>query len=180
MSFNCPDFIKEFKSYVKGLNVGSIMEIGGQTDELRRAVGASTYDELERSDLVYSVGWLQHLREDDILECIQSMAECSNEFVLNYVPNSNCLAYMNRKKKAKAGWKNEKDFTLESLAKMHEDAGLEVVETGTAGKEWAKRFGKEPSEPYLVYCLARKKVGRDKWQKEKSDTFADIVIPEKF
>lgn len=56
--------------------------------------------------------------------------------------------------------------------------GREVVETGTAGKEWAKRFGKESSEPYLVYCLAQKKVGREEWQTEKNNSVAEFAIPE--
>ncbi len=106
------------------------------------------------------------------------MAKLSKKYVLNYVPNSNCLAYKNAKKRSKAQWKDEADFTEESLAKLHEEAGLEVVETGTAGKEWAKRFGKEPSEPYLVYCLAQKKVGREEWQTEKNNSVAEFAIPE--
>jgi len=36
------------------------------------------------------------------------------------------------------------------------DAGLEIVGSGLVGSEWAKKFGSEPSEPYLVWVLAKK------------------------
>jgi len=63
---------------------------------------------------------------------------------------------------------------------LHEKAGLEVVETGRAGKEWVKRFGMEPSEPYLVFVLAKKKngVGKKQWQTEENNTVAEFAIPE--
>lgn len=195
MSFNCPKFIEEFKQYVGDLQVKAILEVGSYSGELKNAVGADGIDinpklpEVEKCDirdyktdklygLVFSSGLLEHYDNKEAKAIIKAMAKLSKKYVLNYVPNSNCLAYKNAKKKSKAHWKDELDFTEESLAKLHEEAGLEVVETGTAGKEWAKRFGKEPSEPYLVYCLAQKKVGREEWQTEKNNSVAEFAIPE--
>ena len=55
-----------------------------------------------------------------------------------------------------------------------------IVKTGVAGQVWAKRFGEEPSEPYLVFCLAQKKVDRkEKWEQiEEINTFALSAIRE--
>ena len=193
MSFNCPKFISEFKNYVETLEVGSILEVGSLSGELMDAVGATGIDldpkreevykadirrfKGKKRDLVFSFGLIEHYSEEEAVEILQAMAKSSKKYVLNYVPNFNCLAYKNAKKKSKARWKNESDFTEESLAKLHKKAGLEVVETGTAGKEWAKRFGKESSEPYLVYCLAQKKVGREEWQTEKTIPLPNLRFP---
>lgn len=173
MSFNCPVFIKEFADYVKGLEVETILEVGCLSGELKDAVGADgidiapkrkdvrkadirEYKPRKKYDLVFSSGVIEYYNDEEAKNIIKAMVKCSNKYVLNYVPNRNSLAYKNAKKRTKAEWKDESDFTEETLAELHEAAGLEVVETGTAGAEWAKRFGKEPSEPYLVYCLAKK------------------------
>ena len=194
MSFNCPEFIKEFKQYVSNLKAEIVLEVGSYSGELKNAVGADGIDlnpklpEVEkhdirsyktdkRYDLVFSSGLLEHYPHDEIIDIIKAMAKVSKKYVLNYVPNSSCLAYRNYKKRTNAKWKNELDFTEEPLAMLHEEAGLEVVETGTAGKEWAKRFGKESSEPYLVYCLAQKKVGREEWQTEKTIPLPNLRFP---
>lgn len=196
MSFNCPKFIEEFKQYVSSLGViNSALEVGCYSGELKDAINADGIDlnpkredvkkcdirdfkSGKKYDLVFSSGLLEHYFVEDAIDILKAMASVSNAFVLNYVPNTNCLAYKNAKKKTNAEWKNESDFTEESLAKLHEEAGLKVIETGTAGKEWAKRFGSESSEPYLVYCLAQKKVGRKKWQAEESNIAAEFAIPE--
>ena len=114
------------------------------------------YTPRKKYDLVFSSGLIEHYNDEEAKEIVKAMARCSKKYILNYVPNRNCLAYTNAKKTTKAEWKNEMDYTEELLADLHERAGLEIVETGTAGREWAKRFGNEPSEPYLVYCLAKK------------------------
>lgn len=177
MSFNCPHFIEEFKGLVNKLKPESILEVGCFSGELKDAVGADGIDlnpkreDVIKSDildykpkrkyeLVFSSGLIEHYDYKKSIDIIKAMSKCSKKYVLNYVPNKNCTAYQNAKKKTKAEWKDELDFTQEELAKLHEDAGLEVVETGTAGTEWAKRFDDEPSEPYLVYCLAKKKYSK--------------------
>jgi len=43
------------------------------------------------------------------------------------------------------------------LAMLHEKSRVGSSWTGKAGKEWVKRFGRESSEPYLVFVLAKKK-----------------------
>jgi hypothetical protein len=174
MGFNCPEFIKEFKRYVDNLKVKAILEVGSYSGELKNTVGADgidvnprlpdvekcdirDYKTDKRYDLVFSSGLLEHYSDNEIVDIIKAMAKVSKKYVLNYVPNSNCLAYRNYKKRTNAEWKNELDFTEEPLATLHKKAGLEVVETGKAGKEWVKRFGRESSEPYLVFVLAKKK-----------------------
>jgi hypothetical protein len=197
MGFNCPEFIKEFKRYVDNLKVKAILEVGSYSGELKNTVGADgidvnprlpdvekcdirDYKTDKRYDLVFSSGLLEHYSDNEIVDIIKAMAKVSNKYILNYVPNSNCLAYRNYKKRTNAEWKNELDFTEEALAMLHEKAGLEVVETGKAGKEWVKRFGRESSEPYLVFVLAKKKngVGKKQWQTEGNNTVAEFAIPE--
>jgi len=171
--FNCPNFIQEFKDYVTKLEVKSILEVGSLSGELKDAVGADGIDaEPQRDDvikadirefrpkkkydLVFSSGLIEHYSPTEAVEILKAMAEASRKYVLTYVPNSGCLAYKNAKAKTTAPWKDELDYTADELAELHEQAGLDVVDKGLAGKEWAKRFGPEESEPYLVYCLARK------------------------
>ena len=45
---------------------------------------------------------------------------------------------------------------LRTMPHTNRDAGLEIVGSGLVGSEWAKKFGSEPSEPYLVWVLAKK------------------------
>ena len=174
MSFNCPEFIKEFADFVKSLAVKSILEVGCYSGELKDAVGADGIDinprredvnkcdildfkPKKKYDLVFSSGLLEHYEEIEQLRILNAMARVSNKYILNYVPNSGCEAYMKAKAKTKAAWKTEKDYTIKSLKQLHEKAGLEVIAEGFAGREWTKRFGSEPSEPYLVWVLAEKK-----------------------
>lgn len=175
MSFNCPHFIEEFKDYIKKLGVKSALEVGCFSGELKDAVGADGIDiEPQRDDvikadirefkpkkkydLVFSSGLIEHYSPAEAVEILKAMAEVSRKYVLTYVPNTGCVAYKNAKARTTASWKDELDYTKEELAILHENAGLKVLETGYAGKEWAKRFGPEESEPYLVYCLAKKVV----------------------
>jgi hypothetical protein len=172
MSFNCPKFINEFKNYVETLEVGSILEVGARSGELMEAVGATGIDidprrddvykadirkfKGKRRELVFSSGLIEHYPEDEAIEILQAMAKASNKYVLTYAPNTNCKAYRNAKARTKASWKDELDFTPETLAELHEKVGLTVIDKGVAAQEWAKRFGSEPSEGYLVYCLCTK------------------------
>ena len=181
MSFNCPKFIEEFKQYVGDLQVKAILEVGSYSGELKNAVGADGIDinpklpEVEKCDirdyktdklygLVFSSGLLGHYDNKEAKAIIKAMAKLSKKYVLNYVPNSNCLAYKNAKKKSKAHWKDELDFTEESLAKLHEEAGLEVVETGTLGKN-----GLEFGELRALFGLlfSNRKVGRENGKQKK-------------
>jgi predicted SAM-dependent methyltransferase len=175
LMFNCSNFIQEFKDYIAKLEAKSILEVGCLSGELKDAVGADGIDtEPQRDDVIkadirefkpkkkydlaFSSGLLEHYTKEEAVEIIKAMAGTVRKggYVLSYVPNSGCLAYKNAKAKTTAPWKDEFDYTADELAELHEQAGLEVVDKGLAGKEWAKRFGSEESEPYLVYCLARK------------------------
>lgn len=110
-------------------------------------------------DLVYSSGVLEHFENGGDVEFIKKMAALtrSKKYILNFVPYSGCLAYKNRKARATGDWKDEADYTPEELAAIHQKAGLLVIETGLAAAQWPKRFGPEPSEPYLAYVIAKKK-----------------------
>lgn len=171
MTFNCPHFIEEFKEYVKSLKVKRILEVGCLSGELKGAVGGDGIDvdpkrpdvmkadirdftPGKKYDLVFSSGLLEHFSFEEAVEIVKAMARAGRKYVLNYVPNRGCLAYMKAKTSTTAPWHTEKDFDVDELTLLHERAGLKVVSTGYAGKEWAKRFGPEPSEPYLVYVLA--------------------------
>jgi len=175
MSFNCPHFIEEFKAYVEKLGVKSILEVGCYSGELKDAVGTDgidlnprrddiikadirTFKPKKKYDLAFSSGLLEYYSKEEAVEVIKAMAGAVRKggYVLSYVPNSGCIAYKNAKAKTDAHWKDELDYTANELAELHEQAGLELVDKGFAGKEWAKRFGPEESEPYLVYCLAKK------------------------
>ena len=177
--FNEENFVKEFTDFVKSLEVKTVMEIGCQSGELLSPLfdagietsGIDIYPKIDgviqadirefkdkkKYDLVFSSGLLEHFPIEEIPDIIKKMATLSKNYVLNYVPNSGCIAYMNNKATTSAEWKDELAFSREEFAKLHENAGLEVVENGFIGKEWAKRFGKEESEPYLVFVLAKSK-----------------------
>lgn len=166
-TFNDSDFIKEFKEFIDNLNVKSLLEIGCQSDELRNAmpegiqtlgidVDIQEYKSRKKFDLVFSSGLLQKLPDDKAVETIEKMATLSKQYVLNYVPNSNCIAYKNYKSNTDDEWKNEKDFNTDELIELHKKAGLEILQSGVVAKEWAKRFGNEESDGYLVYVLAKK------------------------
>jgi len=170
-------FIDEFRAYVASLNVKRVLEVGSQTGELKDAVGGDGIDlnpsredviqanirdfkPKKKYDLVFSSGLIEHYKKADAIKILNAMATVSNRYVLTYVPNTNCYAYMNAKKNKSNNWpkewREELDYTIDGLAELHEQAGLEVVDKGLAGKEWAKLFGPEESEPYLCYVLARK------------------------
>lgn len=177
MSFNCPQFIEEVKEFVQNRGIKSVLEVGCFSGELKDALGAAGIDldprrpdvlkldvrewlqeqppRSKRYTLVFSSGLLEHYPREEAIDIIRAMAAGSNRYVLNYVPNRDCLAYMNRKASTIEAWKDERDYTVDELIEEHEAAGLLVVETGKAGAEWAKRFGPEPSEPYLLFCLAK-------------------------
>lgn len=177
MRFNDEKFITEVKEYIEELNVSSVFEVGCMTGELLRSLDKNIktggidldpkvegviqgdifdFRPREKWDLVFSSGLLEHYPVDEAIEIIKIMARISKKYVLNYVPNTECIAYKNAKAKTKASWKYELDYTKEDLRYLHEQAGLRVLGVGHAGANWAKRFGPEPSEPYLVYCLAKK------------------------
>lgn len=180
MKFNDEAFIQEFADFVKGLEVKSALEVGCLSGELIDAlkdVGIETSgidlnpqrkDVIQadirtinpkgkkKYDLVFSSGLIEHYPPSEAVEILKAMAGVSRKYILTYVPNRGCVAYKNAKAKTAVPWKNELDYTNEELAILHENAGLKVLETGYAGAEWAKRFGPEPSEPYLVYVLAKK------------------------
>ncbi len=180
MKFNDEAFIQEFADFVKKLEIKSALEVGCLSGEL---IGALHDAGIEVSgidlnpqrddviqadirtinpkgkkkyDLVFSSGLLEHFPIGEIPDIIKKMSVFSKKYVLNYVPNKNCLAYKNAKARTTAEWKNELDFDVAEFEEFHKKAGLEIVTSGVAGAEWAKRFGPEPSEPYLVYVLAKK------------------------
>jgi len=173
--FNDENFIKEHVEIVKELNVDSVFEIGCKSGELIEPLNKPitgididplingvikadirTFKSKKKYDLVFSSGLLEHFPIDEIPQIIKNMATLSKEYVLNYVPNTNCEAYMNCKANTDAEWKDELNFTAIELIKLHQEAGLETIKAGVVGAEWAKKFGPEPSEPYLVWVLARK------------------------
>lgn len=176
MTFNDPTFIGEFKQHVAELSgVKRILEVGCQSGELKDAVGADGVDinpqrgdvvkvdirefkPTKKYDLVFGSGLLEHYSKEEAAEILKAMGAVlvKSGYVLTYVPNGGCVAYKNDKVRTKAPWKDELDYTPDELAELHEQAGLRVVKTGYAAQEWAKRFGPEPSGPYLCYVLARK------------------------
>ncbi len=202
VQFNCPEFIKEFTAYVNNLGVENILEVGCLSGELADAVGADGIDvdpkredvikcdirkfavvetlddikafPLTEYELVFSSGLIEHYPKDEAIDILRHKARVSKKYVLTYVPNTNCLAYKNNKAKTQQFWKDELDYTPESLAELHEAAGLKVIDKGTAGAEWAKRFGPEPSEPYLSFVLAEKK---EKTKRSKKKTRIEPEIP---
>lgn len=170
--FNDPSFVKEFAEYIEKLGVKTTLEVGCLSGELKDAIGADgidvnpqredvvkvdvrKYKPKKKYDLVFSSGLLEHYPEEEAVKMLEAMAKLSKKYVLTYVPNSGCRAYMSAKRTTTAEWRDELDYTQEEIAVLHELAGLKVLETGFAGTEWAKRFGPEESEPYLVYVLAK-------------------------
>jgi cyclopropane fatty-acyl-phospholipid synthase-like methyltransferase len=180
MKFNDEAFIQEFANLVNKLDIKSALEVGCLSGELLEALHSMDIEvsgidlnpqrkdvlkadirEInpkgkKKYDLVFSSGLLEHFPIGEIPEIIKNMASLSRKYILNYVPNKNCLAYKKAKAKTTAEWKNELDFDIPNFEELHKDAGLKIVKSGLAGAEWAKRFGPEPSEPYLVYALAKK------------------------
>jgi len=174
MSFNEGMFLKEFKEFVDKLGVNTALEVGCQSGEMSQIVGADgidldpqvegvnkadilEYKSAKKYDLVYSSGLLEHFTSEKAIEVIKKMAGLSKKYVLNYVPNGECVAYMKCKSQTDADWKDELDYTQETLEELHIRAGLKIAKSGLAGQEWAKLFGSEPSEPYLVWVLATKR-----------------------
>lgn len=171
--FNHKDFIREFAEIVP--EVKTALEVDCYSGELTDALisrgiktgGISlesqtkgtligdirTVEMDEKYDLVFSSGLLEHFNLDEIVDVIEKMKKLSEKYILNFVPNSSCLAYKNAKKIEKTVWKDELDFSVDELAGLHAQAGLNIVKTGYSGAEWAKLFGPEPSAPYLVWCL---------------------------
>lgn len=170
-------FIKNFKEYVAKLGARDILEVGAQTGELMDAVGGIGIDlEPSRSDvkkcdirqyhgkkceLVFSSGLIEYYNEDEAIEVLQAMAKASNKYVLTYVPNTNCEAYMDTKKNHSQHWpqpwREEDDYTPERLAELHEKAGLVVVEKGETAAEWAQAFNRALpiGGGYLAWVLAK-------------------------
>lgn len=189
--FNCPEFVKEFAGYVQNLKVDSALEVGCLSGELKDAVKADgidiaperadveqvdirEYAPKKKYDLVFSSGLLEYYSADHAVDVLKAMAKASKKYVLTYVPNAKCEAYKEYKASTTAEWRGEDDYTQAKLAGLHRMAGMEVVETGTAARQWVKRFNGVPGEEgYLVYCLA--KVGGKKW---KSNTPAESAIQE--
>ena len=182
-TFNDEDYIEEFKSMVQGLNIKTALEIGYGSSELVEAlrsigIGAEGIDQStelsqgkqepylhnvsltdfnpdKKYELVYSSGVLEHYEPGQLSDILGKITSLSSKYIFNLVPNTNCLAYKKAKARTEASWKDESDFTREGLAQIHEAAGLKLIQTGTAGREWTKRFGPEwNGEPYLVYCIA--------------------------
>lgn len=187
-TFNEQTFIGEFNDYVRNLRIKSALEVGCQSGELLGVIkGMDKRDGIDinpvmdhviqgdirehefddKYELVFSSGLLGHFDEKNAIDVIQKMAAASDKYILNYVPNSDCVAYINYKKNTDAEWNDELDFTVHELVSLHEKAGLKVVDSGVAAKEWAKRFGNEPSEGYLVYVLAEKEAVKAKGKGKK-------------
>jgi len=180
MTFNDKAFIQEFATFVNRLDIKSALEVGCLSGELTDALRQMDIEVSgidlnpqrgdvmqadirtinpkgkKKYDLVFSSGLLEHFPIDEIPDIIKKMAAFSRKYVLNYVPNKECVAYQKTKAKTTAEWKDELDFDIPKFEELHKSAGLEICESGLAGAEWAKRFGSEPSEPYLVYVLAKK------------------------
>jgi len=185
--FNDEAFLREFREYVLGKVFGlKVLEIGSFSGEMLEVLGtgegisldvapsnvrcvykgdirefAKQERNLGRYDLVFSSGLLNCLVGEDeaveILEAMKKLAKVGGK-VLNYVPNKNCAPYMRAKAQTNADWKDEKAFDIEELEGLHQKAGLVVIDSGTAAREWVRRFDGDPKkdEPYLVYCLAEK------------------------
>jgi len=117
-------------------------------------------ENLGRYDLVFSSGLLEHFGEDEAVEILEAMKKLVKVGgkVLNYVPNVKCGAYMKAKEQTSAEWKSERAFEIEEFEGLHQKAGLVVIDSGTAAREWVRRFGGDPKKdaPYLVYCLAER------------------------
>ena len=169
--FNDPTFVKEFAEIVKPLDIKTALEVGCLSGELKDTIpGCQGIDlnprrpdiitgdftkHTESYDLIFSSGFLGQFTKDVALKMIRRMKKYGT-FVLNFVPYTGCKAYMDSKKRTKAPWKGEVDFTLDGLIDLHEKAKLTIVQSGYAGKEWSKRFGGDGSQPYLVWVLGRK------------------------
>ncbi len=181
--FNDPAYIQEFTNFCINLKIKTALEVGYGSGELVEAlrqagIEAEGIDKstklsnnkqaeylynvpwedfipTQKYDLVYSSGVIEHyLFSSEMNEFLKKIAEFSKKYVLTVAPNKNCAAYMNAKANATAPWKDELDFTPESLVIIHNLSGLVVKESGIMAAEWPRRFGPELSEPYLVYCLA--------------------------
>jgi len=157
--FNELNFIQAFKEYVKKLDIKTAFEVGCYSGELidvleelgitckgmsletiipeRVIIGdIRTFKTIEKYDLVFSSGALEHFPLEEIPEIIKKMGYLSNKYVLNLVPNRECNSYMYVKNNLNPPWKSELDFTLEELEDLHKQAGLEIVESGHMGMKW--------------------------------------------
>lgn len=150
--FNDPSYIKELCDFIEELGVKSVMQVDPQSTEIIDELRNRGICEEDNPELVFSSGVIQH--HPNPKKFIQEIAKLPSKYILTLAPNSGCRAYKNAKKKTKEHWKNERDFTEASLAKLHQ---FGEVTTGTMGEEWAKKFGPEPSKPYLVYALMKLK-----------------------
>jgi len=195
--FNDKAFLHEFRDFVLNKVFGlKVLEVGSYSNELLEVLGTGEGISLEvapgnvrckwkedvrefakreenwgKYDLVFSSGVLEHLEEDvaiEILEAMKKLVKVGGK-VLNYVPNRNCVSYMRTKEKTSADWKDEKAFDVEEFEGLHQKVGLVVVGSGTAAREWVRRFGGDPKkdEPYLVYCLAERPGESDSGVKRK-------------
>jgi len=184
--FNEPKFLQEFRDLVLSEVFGmKVLEIGCYSGEMLEALGtgegvslkvapenekcvhrgdvrefAKQEGNLGQYDLVFSCGVLEHFKEDEAVEILGAMKKLvkAGGKVLNYVPNVRCEPYMRAKEKTGAEWAKERAFSVEEFERLHQKAGLVVIDSGTAAGEWVKRFGGDPKndEPYLVYCLAKR------------------------
>jgi len=182
--FNDPAFIREFGTHIKLLGIKSSLEVGYRSGELVHelrsqgiicegldSVGmlnepylynVSLEDFITRNkkryDMVFSSGVLEHYDAEEAKKMIQIMADLSTKYILNLVPNSNCLVYKRAKNIWGKPWRDELDFTEQGIGKLSAEALQQrntSVTTGTMAAEWIKRFGSEESEPYLVYALIK-------------------------
>lgn len=181
MVFNDPAYVKELADFIQGLGVKRVLEVGYHSAELvnelrlRRIstygidqagdkqadylfnVSLEEYECTEPYELVFSSGVIEHYPEP--YKLLQKMAALSSKYVLTIVPHTNCLAYMNAKAVTSAEWRDELDYTEDTIEELHRRAlrgRYKNIKTGVMGEGWAKRFGSEPSEPYLVYALVEK------------------------
>jgi cyclopropane fatty-acyl-phospholipid synthase-like methyltransferase len=117
------------------------------------------YTDRHKYGIVFSSGLLEHFSPAESVKMLRQMSTKSSKYVLSLVPNSNCIPYMQEKRKGGFEWCDELDYTEDSLRQLHEDAGLTVVQTGTMGLNWAVAWNKgyPTDQPYLVYALAKVK-----------------------
>lgn len=176
--FNHPDYLNEVLSIIQSLDVSTILEVGYHSGEIithlakhgyqvygidngkplvtgpnLRNISLDDLSEDEHYDLIFTSGVLEHFTKREAKAMLRKMAKHA-KYILTLVPNSNCKAYIEAKQHTTAPWKDELDYTQDSLVTLHASVkGLKVLRTGFAGKEWTKLFGSTPSEPYLVWCL---------------------------
>lgn len=131
MSFNCPHFLQEFRSYVlEKVFELKVLEVGCYSGEMLETLGTGVGLSLEtdkgplaqkwckypgmdvrnfakrgenqkRWDLVFCSGVLESYGEDEALEIVRAMARLSKKWVLIYAVNEGCAAYRQAREEAK-------------------------------------------------------------------------------